>query len=242
VSQYQDRAVILRTYRLGEADRIVVLLTRHHGKIRAVAKGVRKTTSRFGARLEPINHVQVQLYRGRELDTVQQVDLIASPAVIRSDLGRVGQALSMLETTDHLLVDREPNEPLYSMLVAALQELTLRPSPLVFAAFCLKALALEGVCPVVDECVSCGSPDVEAFDLGAGGTTCRRCRVGLPVNADVLRLLRDVLGGRLVRALAETASPATANLVGLATRIMEHHLERRLRSVAMLESRHERAH
>lgn len=65
MNQYRDRAVVLRTYRLGEADRIVVLLTREHGKVRAVAKGVRKTTSRIGARLEPMNHVEVQLHRGR---------------------------------------------------------------------------------------------------------------------------------------------------------------------------------
>lgn len=241
MSQYRDRAVVLRTYRLGEADRIVVLLTRGHGKVRAVAKGVRKTTSRIGARLEPMNHVEVQLYRGRELDTVQQVDLVVSPVAIRSDLDRMGQALSMLEAADHLVVDREPNGALYSMLVGALDELALRPSPVVFAAFCFKALALEGVGPVVDACATCGSPDVVAFDLDAGGTTCRTCRIGAPIGPDVLRLLRDVLGGRLVRALAEPGSAATSALAALAARTMEQHLERRLRSVAVLEPRDERA-
>jgi DNA repair protein RecO (recombination protein O) len=202
---------------------------------------VRKTTSRIGARLEPMNHVEVQLYRGRELDTVQQVDLVVAPVAIRSDLGRVGQALSMLEAADHLLIDREPNEALYSMLVRALEELAARPSPVVFAAFCFKALSLEGVGPVVDVCASCGSPDVVAFDLDAGGTTCRGCRTGQAVGPEVLRVLRDVLGGHLVRALAEPESPATAGLSALAARTMEQHLERRLRSVAVLEPRDERA-
>ena len=94
---YRDEGVVLRTYKLGEADRIVVLCTRGHGKVRAVAKGVRKTKSKFGARLEPMSHVAVQFYEGRELDIVTQAESIDHFRAIRDDLDRLARASSMLE-------------------------------------------------------------------------------------------------------------------------------------------------
>src|SRR5690625_1371375 len=107
---YRDDAIVLRTHPLGEADRIITLLTRRHGKVRAVAKGVRRTGSRFGARLEPFTLVDVQLYAGRSLHTVTQVVTIETFAqAISADYGRFTAASAMLETTDRLtdeVVDR----------------------------------------------------------------------------------------------------------------------------------------
>src|ERR687885_2135929 len=94
---YREQGVVLRTMRLGEADRIVPLRTAGRGKVRAVAKGVRKTKSRFGGRLEPMNHLALLLYEGRELDIVTQADTLEQFRAIREDLDRLAKATSLLE-------------------------------------------------------------------------------------------------------------------------------------------------
>ncbi|HEX2851387.1 MAG TPA: DNA repair protein RecO [Acidimicrobiales bacterium] len=233
MSLYRETGVVLRTIRLGEADRIVTFLTEGRGKVRAVAKGVRKTKSRFGGRLEPISHVSLQLYEGRDLDTVTQADTLDAFRVIREDLDRVGKATALLEVCDQVAQEHEPNPPLYRMLVAALRTLAARSSPLLVAGFYLKVLAQEGLQPVLDGCVACGAgDDLVAFDIGEGGALCRSCRRGLPVSAGALALMRLVLGGGLNQALAEPASPLTAEVDALVTRAMEQHLERRLRTAS----------
>jgi DNA repair protein RecO (recombination protein O) len=233
---YRDTAVVLRTYRLGEADRIVVLLTEHHGKVRAVAKGVRKTRSRFGARLEPMSHVRLLLAKGRELDIVSQADAVESLAPLVGDLDHMTNGMAVLEAIDQMTLDREPAPHLYRMLVGALRTIGERSGPLVVPAFYWKLLAAEGVRPQLDACVRCGEPEpLVAFDLDEGGVLCRTCRSGTAISPDALGLMRLVLGGRLNDALAVPASPATHEVATLATRALEHHIERRLRTVAMFE-------
>jgi DNA repair protein RecO (recombination protein O) len=239
VTLYRDHGVVLRSWKLGEADRIVSILTRDNGKVRAVAKGVRKPSSRFGARLEPTCHLAVQLYRGRgDLDTVTQVETIDRFPTLRTDLDRWARASAMLEAVEQMTLEREPNEPVFDMLVRALRTLTTSASPLVVAGFFLKLLALEGFEPVVDVCVSCGSDDaLVAFDVGSGGTVCGACRRGTSLDPEALELLQAILGGRLGLALAAPPSPATHAVDVLATRLLEHQLERRLRSISVLEQR-----
>ena len=229
--------MVLRTYKLGEADRIVVLMTEHHGKVRAVAKGVRKTKSRFGARLEPTRHVAIQLYEGRgELETVTQVESVDHFGIIRADLDRLTRAVSMLEAVDQLAQEREPNPRLYQMLLGALRSLDAVDAPLVVAGFYWKALALEGFAPVVDRCATCGvEEELIAFDLEEGGTLCADHRRGRPVSAGAVGVLQLILGGRLGQALDLAAGPVTFEVDALATHAMEHHLERRLRSVHLLD-------
>lgn len=233
---HRDDAVVLRTYKLGEADRIVVLLTRGRGKVRAVAKGVRKTKSKFGARLEPTSHVAVQLYEGRELDIVTQAESIDQFRHVREDLDRFARASAMLETADQLAQEGEVNPRLHQMLVGALRTLDTSDSPLVVPGFFWKVLALEGYRPEVDVCVQCGDDGpLVAFDVESGGLLCRSCRRGQAVSPEAVDLLRKILGGRLNEALAAPPSPATHEVDHLATRAVEHHLERRLRSVTVLE-------
>jgi DNA repair protein RecO (recombination protein O) len=233
---YRDRGVVLRTHRLGEADRIVVILTAEHGKIRAVAKGVRKTKSRFGSRLEPLSHVSLLLYHGRELDVVNQADTLESPRDLRDDLDRLTQGIALLEAVDQLTPDREPVPHLYRMLVGALRTLAASASELVVPAFYWKLLAAEGVRPELDRCVRCAADGpLVAFDLDEGGVLCRGCRQGAGLSPGGLELLRQVLGGQLQAALGAPPSPAATEVAQLATRAMEHHLERRLRAVALLE-------
>jgi DNA repair protein RecO (recombination protein O) len=223
--------VVLRTVPLGEADRIVTLMTENHGRVRAVAKGIRRTTSKFGSRLEPTTHVSLQLYAGRELDTITQAETIAQLGNIRDDLHRFGRANVMLETVDQVALEREPNNALYRMLVGALSELDRDDAPLVLAGFLLKMLALEGFQPQLDECVACGSvSNLVAFDVDDGGLRCSDDRRGIAVDHEAIFLMRQMLGGELSAALREPESPATAEAEAVAVGLVEHHIERRLRA------------
>jgi DNA repair protein RecO (recombination protein O) len=236
VSLYRDQGVVLRTIRLGEADRIITFLTESHGKVRAVAKGVRRTKSRFGARLEPMTHTALLLYKGRELDVVTQAETIDHFPRVREDLEAMGAAVTMLEAVDQVSQERHADPRLYQMLVGALRALADSGSPLVVPAFFLKLLALEGFRPVLDQCVSCGDAGpLVAFDLGQGGALCRSCRRGVAISPAALDLMRRILGGGLAGVLAEEESPAAAEVTGVAARSMEHHLERRLRSLGVLD-------
>ncbi|HAP76843.1 MAG TPA: DNA repair protein RecO [Acidimicrobiaceae bacterium] len=234
--QYRDTAVVLRTYKLGEADRIVVLLTEEHGKVRAVAKGVRKTTSKFGARLEPMSHVRLLLAEGRDLDIISQADSVESRAPLVADLDHLTNGIAVLEAADQMTVEREPAPHLYRMVVGALRTVAERSGPLVVPAFYWKLLAAEGVRPELDACVRCGEPGpIVAFDMQHGGVLCRSCRSGAPLSAEALELMRMILGGRLNDALEVPASAVTHEVAAHATKALEHHIERRLRTVAMFE-------
>jgi DNA repair protein RecO (recombination protein O) len=234
---YRDTAVVLRTYKLGEADRIIVLLTEEHGKIRAVAKGVRKTTSKFGARLEPMSHVRLLLAQGRELDIVSQAEAVETLAPMMVDLDHLTSGIAVLEAADQMSLEREPQPHLYRMVVGALRTIAERSGPLVVPAFYWKLLAAEGVAPELDACVRCGEDGpLVAFDMDQGGVLCRACRTGAPLSEDALELMRMILGGRLNDALAVSASSTTHEVAAHATRALEHHIERRLRTVAMFES------
>jgi DNA repair protein RecO (recombination protein O) len=236
VALYRERGIVLRTIKLGESDRIVTFMTEGRGKVRAVAKGVRKTKSKFGARLEPTSHVALLLYEGRELDIVTQAESLEQFRDVREDLDRLARSATLLEAVDQVSQEREANPRLYQMLLGGLRTLAARDAPLLVPAFLWKLLALEGFRPVLDVCASCGAGDpLVAFDLGEGGTLCRTCRRGSPISADALAVMRRILGGDLVGALDEAASPVTYEVDHLATRAMEHHLERRLRSVGLLD-------
>ena len=233
---YRDHGIVLRTHKLGEADRIITFMTERHGKVRAVAKGVRKTKSKFGARLEPTSHVALQLYEGRELDIVTQAESVDHFKAIREDLDRLSHAVTMLEATDQLSLEREPNPDLYRMLLGALRAVDTRNSALVVAGFHWKVLALEGFRPQVESCVVCEEPEgLVSFDPTEGGLLCAEHRRGTRVSPEAVELLQQILGGRLAQALEAPASPATHEVDHLATRVMEHHLERRLRSVGLLD-------
>ena len=142
MSLYREHGIVLRTYKLGEADRIVVLMTQSQGKVRAVAKGVRKTKSRFGGRLEPTSHVSLLLYEGRELDIISQAESVDHFRTIREDLDRLAAAVNMLEVVDQVAQERESSPRLYQMLLGALRTLAAKPSVLVVAGFFWKLLDL----------------------------------------------------------------------------------------------------
>lgn len=251
---YSDTGIVLRTYKLGEADRIIVLLTAEHGKIRAIAKGVRKTRSKFGGRLEPLSCVHVQLHRGRELDVINQVETVDANSTIFGDLDSMTEAFALAEAVDQLVPDREPVPQIYRMLAGARQTLMDRPSTIVVPAFLWKLLAAEGLRPQLDACVSCGESldDVgngadgrTAFDIERGGVMCRSCGGvgGAGISAPARDLMRRILGGNLNEVLEAAHDPRGQRLddpvvnevMSVATSAFEHHMERRLRSVRIFE-------
>ena len=184
---------MLRVTKLGEADRIVTLLTRRTGRVRAVAKGVRRTRSKFGARLEPFSHVDVQLYEGRNLDIVTQAESVdAFGSVITADYGRYTAATVLVETSERLAAEeREPSLRLYLLLVSALRALaaTDRDPSLVLDAFLLRAMGLAGWAPALSECARCGAAGPHtAFHVPSGGVLCAGCRSGAVMRPRPVRL------------------------------------------------------
>src|SRR6476469_3264947 len=182
VPLYRDEAVVLRTHKLGEADRIVTLLTRQHGRVRAVVKGVRKTSSRWGSRLEPFTHVDLQLAVGRNLDVVTQAET-RSPYgnLISADYDRYTAASVMLETAERLVSEeRQPSVQQYLLLVGALRAMTAgeHRSNDVLDSFLLRSLSVAGYAPSFWACAGCGLEGPHrAFSPAQGGALCTTCRV-----------------------------------------------------------------
>lgn len=233
---YRDHAIVLRKFDAKEKDRVVVLLTEHHGKVRTIAYRVRSAKNSNAGRLEPLNIVDVLLKEGRDLDTIQDVRLVEGFRTIRTNLAPLSQALAMIEAVDRLTPDKVAVDDIYTMLTRALLELNERPSPLVAGAFFWKLLAYEGQSPQVDSCVRCGtSTDIVSFSVIDGGVHCDDCRSGVSLSPAGLALLRQILGGQLAAALAEPDSPAVQEVHQLAKDAMEAHLERSLRSLGVLD-------
>ncbi len=232
---YRDEAVVLRTYKLAEADRIVVLFSRGRGKIRAVAKGVRRTRSKFGSRLEPGSIVQLQLYEGRNLDIITQAERVVAFTNLRANLDSYGRAALLLEIVDSSVEEGESNRALYKMLTGALRELERAGNPLVVPTFVAKFLVLEGVQPLVDACVRCGSAnDLVAIQIHEGGVLCVNCPPGEPISDEARRALAHVFEGRVRHVLDATADTVAQELETIAAKLIEQHIERRLRSSAVL--------
>jgi DNA repair protein RecO (recombination protein O) len=241
VTLYRDEAVVLRTQKLGEADRIITFLTRSNGRVRAVAKGVRRTKSKFGARLEPFTHVDVQFARGRTLDIVTQAECLHPfGEAIVEDYGRYTSGTAMLETAERLVVEEhEPALQQYLLLVAGLRVLAAgdRPSVLVLDSFLLRSLAIAGYAPSFSDCARCGAKGPHrAFSASAGGMLCGSCRVPGTANPapETVELLGALLAGDWHSAEASEERHRRA-ASGFVAAYLQWHLERGLRSLAHVE-------
>lgn len=232
---YKDEAVVLRTMRLGEADRIVTFVGRNHGKIRAVAKGVRKTKSRFGGRLEPFTQVSLVLWHGRsDLDIVNQAEGVESFREVREDLDRFALGQVMLEAVDRVVQEKEPAPRVFDLLIEGLRGLTASSSPLLLAWFLLRLSGVAGFAPNLEGCTECGAR-AAWFSPGQGGAVCGACRLAeaVEVSPGVLALLSDLL----VEGAWMTADPQVIRVAGrLARSYAEYHLERRLRAASAGEA------
>jgi DNA repair protein RecO (recombination protein O) len=238
---YRDDAVVLRTHKLGEADRIITLLTKHHGQVRAVAKGVRRTSSRFGARLEPFMVADLQLVSGKTLDIVTQA--VAKGAYggnIAADYGRYTVAAAMTETAEKLTdVDGEAGTAQYNLLVGALASLSRdeHAAGLILDSYLLRALATGGWAPSFTDCARCGLPGPHtAFSAPLGGMVCSGCRPpGSPAPApETVVLLAALLTGNWTTA--DGSLPVhRKEAAGLVAAYLQWHLERVLKSLKHVE-------
>lgn len=243
---YRDRAVVLRTHKLGESDRIITFLSRSRGKIRAVARGVRRTSSKFGARLEPFSHVDVQFAEGRNLDVVAQCETLHAfgrPLATNYTAYTAGQV--MLEAADRLVtVEGEPALAQYRLLVGALWALGWRtsdgprPPAMVLDSFLLRSLALSGYSPSLVDCAQCGEPGpVEWFSPEGGGAVCVNCKP--PGSARPTRQAWELMVALLTGDWPATRSVSRQTLneaSGLIAAFVNWHLERGLRSLPLLDN------
>lgn len=235
-----DQGIVLRGYPFGEADRVVVVLSANHGKIRAVAKGVRKTKSRFGGRLEPFTHVDLVLYEGRDLDTITQVSVIEAFPRLRSDLDRVMAAGTMVEVADAVTQQGESSLRAFLLLQRGLTALDQIASfnPDLVVAYLLKAAEVIGIAPALEACAACGSrTDLNRFSFEAGGVLCERDR--MPGAVTLREGLVDYLAGLAVADLTGLPEPdpsLSGEARGVTRRFIEYHLDRRLGSLAVSDA------
>lgn len=233
-----DQGIVLRSYPFGEADRVVVILSPNRGKLRTVAKGVRKTKSRFGGRLEPFTHVDLVLYEGRNLDTITQVSVLEAFPHLRTDLDAVIAAGTMVESADAVAQEDEASVRLFLLLQRGLKALEAghRGHDLI-TSYLLKLADVVGLAPALSRCASCGrSEALNRFSFGGGGVLCDRCAMEGSVK------LRDGVTGHL-RALAAADLSAipigdpgiSGEAMGVTRRFVEYHLDRKLVSLAVME-------
>ena len=241
MSVYRDQAIVLRTQKLGEADRIITLFTREHGRIKAVAKGVRRTKSRWGARLEPASHVDLQLYSGRSLDTVTQAVSIENFGdVLSLDYQRWTVASAILEAAERFTSqEHEPALQQYLLVVGSLKALAHETydASLILDAYLLRSLAVAGYAPSLMNCSRCDTPGPHKyFSLVGGGSVCNTCK---PSSAptphpETLELMQQLLSGDWASAMdSDTRFRREAS--GLIAAYLQWHLERGLRSLPLVE-------
>jgi DNA repair protein RecO (recombination protein O) len=233
-----DQGIVLRSFPFGEADRVVVLLSPNHGKIRAVAKGVRRTKSRFGGRLEPFTQVDLVLYEGRNLDTITQVEVMEAFPRLRQDLDRVLAAGAMVELIDAVTQEQESSVRAFLLLQRSLHALESGPAhPDVVTAFLLKAADVVGVAVALDACAGCGAPEgLHRFAFAAGGVLCDRCRTpGAVVLRDGLTDYLAALAAAPMDDLPEADPAMSTDALGVTRRFLEYHLDRRLTAAVRSE-------
>lgn len=220
---FWDAAVVLHTHKFGEADRVVVMLSEENGKLRAVAKGVRKSGSRFGARLEPFSCIRVRLHCGRgEMYTVSGVEPEQQFPVIRQDYNRQLKSAQMVDVINRVTDDEIPHPGLYLLLRQALETLETTDSPLLLAGFFWKVLAEEGLAPDVYSCSVCGSSGpLNSYAVAEGGLRCQQHRGSATLTEESVEILSEILGGKLRQALARSETASVGELERLASKIVE---------------------
>lgn len=240
---YRDEAIVIRTHKLGEADRIITLFTREHGRIRAVAKGVRRTRSKFGARLEPGSLIDVQLYVGKNLDIVTQVESLENFGdPIAADYQKWTIASAILEAAERFSANEgEPGLQQFLLLVGALKALAYEshdPS-LILDAYLLRSLAVAGYAPSMTSCSRCEAPGPHRyFSLMGGGSVCLECRPSASATPaiETLELMSALLTGDWQSADASEIK-YRREASGLIAAYLQWHIERELRSLPMVERR-----
>jgi DNA repair protein RecO (recombination protein O) len=241
VSLYRDVAIVLRTQKLGEADRIITLFTRNHGRVKAVAKGVRRTKSRFGARLEPASYVDLQLYTGRNLDTITQVEAIENfGELLSANYQQWTIASAILEAAERFTVqEHEPALQQFLLLLGSLNALSKQnyDASLILDAYLLRSLSVAGYAPSLTICSKCQKPGPHKyFTLQGGGSVCVDCKntASATPKPETLELMANLLTGDWVKAQA-SENKFRSEASGLIAAYLQWHLERGLKSLPLVE-------
>jgi DNA repair protein RecO (recombination protein O) len=243
VQGYRDDGVVLRTQNLGEADRIITLLCRQNGRVRAVAKGVRRTKSRFGARLEPFTHVDVLIHSGRSLDIITQAEVIRPyGAPLAGDYPRYTAGTAMLETAERFTpMESEPAIRQFLLLIGGLRALgeDEREPRLVLDAYLLRSLAVAGYAPALEECARCGAANgtrLSAFAVAVGGMVCASCRPpgAASPSPQTVALMLALLRGDWDGAM-RSERRHRVECSGLVAAYLQWHLEHSIRSLRHVE-------
>jgi DNA repair protein RecO (recombination protein O) len=243
---YKTDAVVLRSMRLGEADRVLHLYTLERGRIGAVAKGVRKTKSRFGGRLEPLSHCELMLHQGQsDLQTVTGVHLLHSHQTAREDYYRLSVGLIGAEAMLRLFSEQEANERAFTALTRFLDALDEAPhaadrpalDPLGLS-FQLKLLWLSGYLPHLTSCAECGATDASlvGYSPRAGGAVCGACAAraeAIGLSPDGIRYIEGLLASPLADAAGlERNERASRDALRVITTSYEYHGGFRLRTLS----------
>jgi DNA repair protein RecO (recombination protein O) len=232
----KTEAIVLRSLRYGEADRILHAYTPGMGRISAIAKGVRRARSRFGGRLEPFTHVALVLHEGRsDLLTVTGADTVSGFPRLREDAAALDAAARACDAVLRLFDTTEPHAPVFHLLaneLALLDEDAARHAGRANQlAFRLKLLLAAGLAPQLASCASCGSPDhLVAFSGAQGGVVCNACEAsGFALGEDAHRFMTEALGAPLAQSPAadERALRQAERAIG---DTVEHHAHVRLRA------------
>lgn len=234
---FETEAIVLRSIRFGEADRVLHLYTQERGRLGAIAKGVRRVKSRFGGRLEPFFRTRMVLHQGRgELCTVTSAETVHSHAGLRESRPAMQRALEACDAMLRLFDSQEPNRPAYNLLSRELALLDADPVLATRAqalAFRMKLLLAAGFVPELAACAQCG--DVEhlmAFSAGAGGVVCAGCEAGsFPLSGEAHRFMAEALGRPLAEA-PRASEPALREADRAIAETLEHHAHVQLRRVA----------
>lgn len=242
---YSTPAIVLRQRKLGDADKILTLYSAAHGKLEVVAKGVRKTKSRFAGHVEPLTQATFLLARGKSLDVLTQVETIESFQELRDDLDRLSRALYCAELLDRFTEPHAENFGLYRLLLDTLRRICTRDdfdTPVRFYETAL--LDAMGYRPELDECVTCRTrlkPETNYWSAGAGGVVCPNCRrdeaAVRPISVNAVKLLRLMLHGRFVDLAPIAVAPALAiELERALGEYVRWVLERDVRSAAFIDT------
>jgi DNA repair protein RecO (recombination protein O) len=243
---HESEAIILQSYPLGEADRLVSFLSRSMGRVRGVASGARRTKSRFGSTLQRLSHVHIWFYekQNRELVRINQCDLVESFLDAFRDYGS-GVALAILsEVTETVLPDHEPSDANFRLLLLTAQTIKKTGKPeLPLAYFVLWTVKLGGWLPTLEACARCGRKldpkEAAYFSPSASAFSCGKCRrPGMrALSPVVLAAARKMLGERLDKLHEEMISPRAARgLSDVMLDVIEHQIDRKLKSRELLES------
>ena len=241
---YRTEAIILRRSDYGEADRILTLYTPRFGKRRAIAKGVRKTTSRLAGHIELFTRVQLMLAEGRNLDIVTQAQIIAPYRDLRLDLERISYAYYIAELLDKLTTDEEGQSPAYALLAETLDALDTAPRPeLAVRRFELRLLTLIGYRPYLFQCASCQEDLTEEAGhwTPSGGMLCPRCAASdpgaVPISLAAFKALRFMQRQPLEAVLdLRLGNPLMREIEDLLRLTLRPILERDLKSIQFVRA------